>query len=238
MKWVVLFWILSAFRATRPCITHRRGYAERPPAVSPFSPHYPGNDERYTTYAHDLPVSLLQSAIRSIAHGRIEEHPALPRAESLKDCMERVTPYYVDTIQKALDDRKNVLVASSENAIRGLLMHLCEIPEDRVPEIEIPTGIPMLFDFERRCVRLLDDGQSPAPRERYNFGTGGDLLFTPINGGDMDPHVRLDDEFIVDEVGEECDKEIEADLEAVQRVEQFYGVRGHLAARPSSPSDC
>merc|ERR1739848_402277 len=91
---------------------------------------YPGNDERYTTYAHDLPVSLLQSAIRSIAHGRIEEHPALPRAESLKDCMERVTPYYVDTIQKALDERKNVLVASSENAIRGLLMHLCEIPED------------------------------------------------------------------------------------------------------------
>ena len=151
--------------ATRP-VTHRRGYAERPPAVSPFSPHYPGNDERYTTYAHDLPVSLLQSAIRSIAHGRIEEHPALPRAESLKDCMERVTPYYVDTIQKALDERKNVLVASSENAIRGLLMHLCEIPEDRVPEIEIPTGIPMLFDFERRCVRLLDDGQSPAPRER------------------------------------------------------------------------
>ena len=117
-------------------------------------------------------------------------------------------------------------------------MHLCEIPEDRVPEIEIPTGIPMLFDFERRCVRLLDDGQSPAPRERYYFGTGGDLLFTPINGGDMDPHVRLDDEFIVDEVGEECDKEIEADLEAVQRVEQFYGVRGHLAARPSSPADC
>ena len=83
----------------------------------------------------------------------IEEHPALPSGESLKDCMERVTPYYVDTIQKALEEEERI-VASSENAIRGLLMHLCEIPEDRVPEIEIPTGIPMLFDFERRCVRF------------------------------------------------------------------------------------
>ena len=137
----------------------------------------------------------------------------------------------MDTIQKALDERKNVLVASSENAIRGLLMHLCEIPEDRVPEIEIPTGIPMLFDFERRCVRLLDDGQSPAPRERYNFGTGGDLLFTPADGGDMDPHVRLDDEFIVDEVDAECDKEIAADLFARSGAARCHGVRGRLAAR-------
>ena len=86
---------------------------------------------------------------------------------------------------------------------------------------------------------MLDDGQSPAPRERYNFGTGGDLLFTPSDSdATFDPHVRLDDEFIVDEVDAECDKEIAADLEAVQRVEQFYGVRGHLAARPSSPTDC
>ena len=216
----------------------RRGDAERPPAVSPFSPHYPGNDERYTTYAHDLPVSLLQSAIRSLAHGQLEEHPALPRAESLKDCMERAVPYYVDTIQPALDARKNVLVASSENAIRGLLMHLCEIPEDSISGVEIPTGIPMLFDFERRCVRLLDDGQSPSPRERYNFGTGGDLLFTPRDGEAVDPHVRLDDEFVVDESDEACDSEIKADLEAVQRIEEFYGVRGHLAARPSSPTDC
>ena len=109
-------------------------------------------------------------------------------------------------------------------------MHLCEIPEDRVPEIEIPTGIPMLFDFERRCVRLLDDGQSPAPRERYNFGTGGDLLFTPSDGGDMDPHVRLDDEFIVDEVDAECDKEIAADLEAVRAVAVLWGPRASRGA--------
>jgi len=217
----------------------RRGYAERPPAVSPFSPHYPGNDARYVDYAHDLPTSFFQTIVRSLAHKTWEVHPALPRTESLKDCMERTVPYYVNTIAPALDARKNVLIASSENAIRGLLMHLCAIPEDRVPEIEIPTGVPMLFDFEEGRVRLLDDGEATPPRERYNFGTGGDLLFTPRGGTDAtDPHIYMDDEwFAADDESAACDLELRADLDAVERVEKAYGVRGHIAARPERGHD-
>ena len=56
----------------------RRGFAERPPPASPFSSKYPGNDERYVKYVHDLPISLRQSFIRSLGHGKIELHHKLP----------------------------------------------------------------------------------------------------------------------------------------------------------------
>ena len=118
------------------------------------------------------------------------------------------------------------MIASSENAIRGLLMHLCEIPEENVPDIEIPTGVPLLFDFEQKCVRLLDDEATPQPRERYNFGVGGDLLFTPRGqrGGPIpDPHIYLDDHFVVPEEEAACELEVAADLEAVKLVEEFAG---------------
>ncbi|KAH8061970.1 phosphoglycerate mutase [Aureococcus anophagefferens] len=175
----------------------RRGFDERPPPVSPFSPHYPGNDGRYTQYVHDLPVSFLQTAIRSLAHGRYEIHHDLPKTESLKDCMERTVPYYDLIERESLDRGKNVLIASSENAIRGLLMNLCDIPADEVHGLEIPTGVPLLYDFEHGCLRLLDDQLQPPPRERYEFGAAADLLFTPRElraaGGDApDPHAVAD----------------------------------------------
>ena len=76
------------------------------------------------------------------------------------------------------------------------------------------------------------------PRDRYNFGVGGDLLFTP-RGGDAatDPHVYFDDEWFASDDCSACDLELKADLEAVERVEKAYGVRGHIAARPSRGHD-
>ena len=139
----------------------------------------PSPSRRYVKYVHDqLPTSWTQSLIRSLAHGRLERHPALPQTESLRDCMERTIPYFRDVIlPDALDAGKSVLIASSENAIRGLLMHLCAIPPDRIAELEIPTGVPIVFDFEARCVKLLDDGRAPSPLERYDFGPAGEHLF-------------------------------------------------------------
>jgi hypothetical protein len=46
----------------------------------------PGNDSRYVKYVQDMPISWFESFIRSLAHGQIELHRALPKAESLKDC--------------------------------------------------------------------------------------------------------------------------------------------------------
>ena len=146
---------------------------------------------------HDLPTSWVQSLIRSLAHGRLERHPALPQTESLRDCMECTIPYFRDVIlPDALDAGKSVLIVSSENAIRGLLMHLCAIPPDRIAELEIPTGVPLVYDLDTRRAMLLDDGLSPPPRERYDFGACAELLFRgPASGGGAydDATIRLAD---------------------------------------------
>ena len=153
----------------------RRGYDTRPPTVSSFSQFYPGNDQRYVDNVVDVRWSLKETTIRSLERGRLTLHRKLPRTESLKDCMDRTIPYWMNTIRpNAIGAGKSVLVASSENAIRGLLMHLLDIPPERICEIEIPTGLPLVYDLESRCLRLLEGDFTD-----YNFGKSGELLFTP-----------------------------------------------------------
>ncbi|GMH50096.1 hypothetical protein TL16_g00692, partial [Triparma laevis f. inornata] len=104
----------------------RRGYRDRPPRVSSFSSLYPGNDERYCK------------------DGGLTD---LPKTESLSDCMKRTIPFLVErVIPDSINKGQRVLISSSENAIRGLLMHLCDIPEDRISDLEIPNGLPLIYD--------------------------------------------------------------------------------------------
>jgi 2,3-bisphosphoglycerate-dependent phosphoglycerate mutase len=163
----------------------RRGYTTRPPPVSSFSQHYPGNDRRYVKYLNDVRFGLRESAIRSIELGRPTVHRKLPKAESLKDCMDRTIPFFTEKIiPEAVDQGKRVLISSSENAIRGLLMHLCEIPEDKITGLEIPNGLPIIFDIKSKCVKLLDDGSGLDPLEVYNFGKAAPYLFRPCEKED------------------------------------------------------
>jgi len=156
----------------------RRGYKVRPPEVSSFSPNYPGNDERYTKYMDDVPYSVSESLIRSIEGKRIQLHRKLPKSESLYDCMARTVPFYKEAIYpEAIAQGKRVLISSSENAIRGLLMHLCDIPEEEVTGLEIPNGVPLIFDLKSKCLKLLDDGSGQDPLDRYEFGRAGKYLF-------------------------------------------------------------
>ena len=179
----------------------RRGFSTRPPPVTSFSQFYPGNDERYvwehsssTTstafcnshslcfmnrrYLTDVRWSITETTIRSFERRRLVFHRKLPKTESLKDCMDRTIPYFRDNIvPNSINQGKRVLIASSENAIRGLLMHLCDIPEDRISEVEIPTGLPLIYDVKNKCIRLLDDGTGEDPTVRYKFSTAQDLLF-------------------------------------------------------------
>lgn len=163
----------------------RRGYAVKPPPVSSFSPQYPGNDERYRKYLKDRRFSLSETIIRSIESQNFSLHRKLPKSESLKDCMDRTIPYFTDQIMpEAIDKGKRVLIASSENAIRGLLMHLCEIPEDKIAGLEIPNGLPLIYSFNSKCIKLLDDGSIEDPLERYNFGSSASYLFRPCQNPD------------------------------------------------------
>ena len=162
----------------------RRSYATRPPKVSSFSQFYPGNDDRYVKFVRDMPVSYFETCIRSLAECRWQVHRKFPKTESLKDCMERTIPYFTETIKpNSIDLGKSVLIASSENAIRGLLMHLCEIPTERISEVEIPTGLPLVFDLQKKCIKLLDDGKGEDLLAKYNFGTSPELLFRPCDIG-------------------------------------------------------
>lgn len=163
----------------------RRGYDIPPPSLDSFSSHYPGNDERYQKYVKDIRYSFKETVLRSISQGRIELHRKFPVTESLKDCMDRTLPYLVDDIMpEFLEKNKSVLVASSENAIRGILMYLMEIPKDRISEVEIPTGLPMIYDLKGKRIRLLDDGTDADILTKYNFGSAPELLFKPCSEDD------------------------------------------------------
>ena len=165
----------------------RRGYAVRPPAVNSFSFNYPGNDDRYFKYVTDLRVSLGESIMRSISKRRIELHRKFPKTESLRDCMTRTIPFYTnDIVPNAVLKGNNVLIASSENAIRGLLMHLCDIPANRIHEIDIPNGLPLVYNLQKKCIQILDDGNETDedfsnPLRRYKFGESPELLFKPCD---------------------------------------------------------
>jgi bisphosphoglycerate-dependent phosphoglycerate mutase len=75
----------------------------------------PGNDSRYVNYVKDIPYSLFETVIRSLAEGKLQLHRDFPKCESLKDCMERTVPYYKNTIvPDSIHTGKNVLIASSE----------------------------------------------------------------------------------------------------------------------------
>jgi len=97
--------------------------------------------------------------------------------------MDRTVTYFVNTIlPDSIEKNQRVLISSSENAIRGLLMHLCDIPQDRISEVEIPTGLPLLYNLNKRCIQLLDDGKLYAHNDAlrvHNFGASPELLFFP-----------------------------------------------------------
>lgn len=136
----------------------RRGYHHRPPKVSSFSPFYPGNDIRYVKYVRDLRISWRESFIRSMDSQKPCLHRKLPKTESLKDCMERTIPYFLNHIvPEAIEKNKRVLISSSENAIRGLLMHLLNIPPEDIVQLDIPNGVPIVYDMESRKISFLYD---------------------------------------------------------------------------------
>lgn len=73
----------------------------------------------------------------------------IPLAESLKDTVSRVIPYYKAEIQPRLLRGENVLVVAHGNSLRALEMFLLNISEDDIPNLNIPTGVPFVFDLDR-----------------------------------------------------------------------------------------
>jgi 2,3-bisphosphoglycerate-dependent phosphoglycerate mutase len=105
----------------------RRSYAAQPPALARDDVRHPRFDPRY---------ALL----------RPED---LPATESLKDALERVLPYWHETIVPELARGQKVLVAAHGNSLRALVKHLDRIPDEDISELNIPTGVPLVYELDR-----------------------------------------------------------------------------------------
>lgn len=103
----------------------RRSYDIPPPPLSKDDPRHPGRDPRYS-------------------HLTEEE---LPLTESLKDTVARFLPYWHGTIAPAIRDGKRVLIAAHGNSLRALVMYLDKLSEQQVLELNIPTGIPLVYEL-------------------------------------------------------------------------------------------
>ena len=78
-----------------------------------------------------------------------------PNGESLKDTCERTIPYYKKFIQKELQKNKNVLVSAHGNSLRSIVMYVENISEKDIPNLEIPTGVPIIYTLDEN-MELLD----------------------------------------------------------------------------------
>ena len=72
-----------------------------------------------------------------------------PLAESLKNTYERVVPFYNKEVKKNLSEGKNVLVSAHGNSLRALCKYLFNISDQKINELEIPTGNPLVIEFEK-----------------------------------------------------------------------------------------
>jgi 2,3-bisphosphoglycerate-dependent phosphoglycerate mutase len=110
----------------------RRSYDIPPPALSPDDPRHPRFDPRY---ADVNPVSL-------------------PAAESLKDTLSRVLPYWESRIVPELRADKDVLIVAHGNSLRALIKMLDMMSESDIVEFNIPTGIPILYELDEQLQPL------------------------------------------------------------------------------------
>jgi 2,3-bisphosphoglycerate-dependent phosphoglycerate mutase len=103
----------------------RRSYDTPPPAIEANDPYSQANDARYADLGSDLPAT-----------------------ECLKDVVTRMMPYWQESIVPDLKAGKRVLVTAHGNSLRALVMHLDGISQSDIAELNIPTGIPLLYNLD------------------------------------------------------------------------------------------
>lgn len=74
---------------------------------------------------------------------------ALPKTESLKTTIDRVLPFWHDTICPSILDHKNVIVVAHGNSLRAVVKHLSGMSEDEILKYNIPTAVPLVYEFDQ-----------------------------------------------------------------------------------------
>lgn len=120
----------------------RRGFADRPPALDYDDPRHPRFDPRYEGVCAE----------------------ALPATESLADVLVRFLPYWSSTLEPLLRAGRRLLVVSHGNVLRALVKHLDDLSDAEIEHLDIPTGVPLVYEFDGAGRRL----------ERYYLDPAGD----------------------------------------------------------------
>jgi 2,3-bisphosphoglycerate-dependent phosphoglycerate mutase len=103
----------------------RRSYDVPPPPIAADNPNSQAGDPRYAGLAADM-----------------------PETECLKDVVARMIPYWENEIRTDLRDGNVVLVAAHGNSLRALVKHLDEISDDDIAALNIPTGMPLVYELD------------------------------------------------------------------------------------------
>ena len=103
----------------------RRSYDVPPPPLTPDDERHPSRDPRYAELTPD----------------------ELPLTETLKDTVARFLPYWQDTIAPTIASGKRVLISAHGNSLRALVKYLDNIPDAEIVELNIPTGIPLVYEL-------------------------------------------------------------------------------------------
>lgn len=104
----------------------RRSYSDPPPQLTPEDERYPGHDRRYA----------------DLSPGE------LPRAESLKDTVDRFLPYWQERVVPDLRSGRRVVLAAHGNSLRALVKHLDGVSDGEIVGLNIPTGIPLVYELD------------------------------------------------------------------------------------------
>ena len=104
----------------------RRSYDVPPPALTRNDARWPGHDARY-------------------AGLRPEE---IPLAESLADTVARFLPYWREEIGPAVREGKRIIIAAHGNSLRALVKHLDNVSDEAIVDLNIPTGIPLVYELD------------------------------------------------------------------------------------------
>lgn len=110
----------------------RRSYDVPPPALDLTDERHPRFDRRYADLTPEQ----------------------LPATESLKITLERVLPYWYSTLTPAIKSGKRILLAAHGNSIRALVKHLDNISDADISELNIPTGVPLVYELDDNLRRI------------------------------------------------------------------------------------
>ncbi len=108
----------------------RRSYKIKPPQLDKNDKRYPGNERKYQHLSDDV----------------------LPLGESLEETVTRFLPYWLEEIVPTIKTGKQVIIAAHGNSLRALVKHLEKISDDEIPLVEIPTGVPLIYELDENMI--------------------------------------------------------------------------------------